>query len=58
MYLKPQPGRSVPDPERGGLLPPEGRDVTPTTYWQRRLADEDVVESTAPKPGKADKKAD
>lgn len=44
MYVKPQPGRSVPDPERGGLLPAEGREVDDTsTYWHRRVEDNDVI---------------
>lgn len=44
MYLKPKAGRSVPDPERGGLLAPEGREVELTQYWQRRIQDDDVEE--------------
>ncbi len=46
MKIKPVEGRDVPDPERGGLFPPEGRNVEPTNYWLRRLADGDVVEVT------------
>lgn len=43
MFVKPNPGRSVPDPERGGLLAAEGREVDPTsTYWTRRVDDGDV----------------
>jgi hypothetical protein len=38
----------VPDPARGDALPPEGREVDATQYWQRRLNDGDVTESTAP----------
>lgn len=45
MYVKPIAGRQVPDPERGDLLPAEGRNVEPTQFWQRRIADGDVVES-------------
>lgn len=44
MYIKPIQGRIVPDPERGDILPSEGREVELTQYWQRRLADGDVVE--------------
>ncbi len=44
MQVKPASGRQVPDPEKGGFLPPEGRAVTATIYWLRRLADGDVVE--------------
>lgn len=46
MHLKPVPGRTVPDPERGCDLPPEGRDVELTQYWQRRIADGDVVQAS------------
>lgn len=55
MFVKPAPGRTVPDPDRGDTLPPEGRDVEPTQYWQRRVNDGDVVEATpetTPKTGK------
>ncbi len=44
MFVKPNPGRCVPDPERGGLLAAEGREVDPTsTYWARRVDDGDVA---------------
>ena len=53
MFVKPVEGRHVPDPQRGDTLPAEGREVEPTQYWQRRVADGDVVEaevaSTPPK---------
>jgi hypothetical protein len=43
MFVKPAPGRSVPDPERHGLLAADGRVVDPTSaYWTRRLDDGDV----------------
>ncbi len=45
MFIKPVPGRQVPDPDKGGLLPTEGCNVEPTQYWQRRIADGDVVEA-------------
>lgn len=45
MYVKPVEGRIVPDPERGDALPPEGRNVEPNQYWQRRVNDGDVVEA-------------
>lgn len=45
MFLKPAPGRSVPDPERGGLLIDAGRTVEPTQYWLRRIEDNDVIEA-------------
>ncbi len=44
MQIKPVPGRQVPDPEKGGCLPPEGRIVGDfDQYWLNRLADGDVV---------------
>lgn len=42
MFVKPAAGLSVPDPERGGLLAAEGREVQPTTYWHKRIEDKDV----------------
>ena len=43
MFVKPQKGRSVPDPARGDLLPVEGRNVEESSYWFRRIAAGDVV---------------
>lgn len=56
MFVKPTPGLSVPDPARGDTVPPEGREVEPTQYWQRRIADGDVVEATAETPPASGKK--
>ena len=53
MFIKPVAGRSVRDPERGDTLPPEGRDVEPTQYWQRRVNDGDVVEASPESSTKA-----
>lgn len=48
MRIQPIPGRQVPDPEKGGVLPPQGRVVNDhDQYWQRRIADGDVVEAKA-----------
>lgn len=56
MMVKPSAGRQVPDPERGGFLPPEGREVEANVYWLRRLEDGDVIEfNLKPKPKGADK---
>lgn len=56
MFVKPTPGTRVPDPDRGDVLPPEGRTVEPTQYWQRRINDGDCVEASpqpeAPKAAK------
>ena len=51
MFVKPEAGRHVPDPEKGGFLPPEGREVEANVYWLRRLEDGDVIEFN-PKPTK------
>lgn len=48
MHVKPVSGRQVPDPDKGGFLPPEGREVEATAYWLRRLTDGDVTEATNP----------
>jgi len=52
MHVKPKAGGQVPDPEKGGFLSPEGRDVELTAYWLNRLRDEDVTESPKPKKEK------
>ncbi|KIH85065.1 DUF2635 domain-containing protein [Pseudomonas gingeri] len=39
----PAPGRAVPDPEAGDLLPLEGREVADSAWWRRRLADGDIT---------------
>ena len=44
MFIKPVDGRMVPDPSRGDLIPPEGRNIEPDQYWLRRIEDGDVVE--------------
>ena len=44
MHVKPVAGKQVPDPDKGGYLPPEGRKVVATSYWLRRITDGDVVE--------------
>ncbi|MGF6136494.1 DUF2635 domain-containing protein [Pseudomonas laurylsulfatiphila] len=52
MTVYPAAGRVVPDPETGGDLPAEGRDVPRDAYWLRRQRDQDVT-TDAPKPAKA-----
>jgi hypothetical protein len=52
MTVYPAEGRVVPDPEAGGNLPAQGRDVPRDAYWLRRLQDQDVT-LDAPKKGKA-----
>lgn len=63
VHVTPAEGRVVPDPERGDHLPPEGRTVTRSPYWVRRIKDQDVTEGkarpadveAAPKTAKGDK---
>ena len=48
MYIRPTEGRHVPDPERGGFLPPHGRYIEASQYWLRRINDGDIVETDPP----------
>ncbi|RJG06249.1 DUF2635 domain-containing protein [Noviherbaspirillum cavernae] len=50
MFVKPVPGRQVPDPDRGGYLSEDGRTVEASQYWLRRIVDGDVIE-VQPKKG-------
>ncbi|WP_166359286.1 DUF2635 domain-containing protein [Pseudomonas akapageensis] len=52
----PAPGRAVPDPETGDLLPVEGREVIDNVWWRRRLDDGDITIQAvkAPKKGEAE----
>lgn len=43
MHVKPKPGVKVRCPETKQHLPPEGKDVQPSSYWVRRLLDGDVL---------------
>lgn len=52
----PVKGRVVPDPELGGVLPPEGREVPRDAYWLRRLRVGDVSDKK-PAATKASAKA-
>lgn len=51
LKIKPAEGRRVRDPATGRPLPAAGETVPRNTYWDRRLADADVVLITG-KPGK------
>jgi len=57
MHVKPIAGRQVPDPEKGGILPSDGRVVELTSYWLRRLRDGDVVEVPAKTKPKESRKS-
>ncbi len=39
---------SIPDPERGGFLPPEGREVAWTPYWAGMAAREEITVTEVP----------
>jgi len=53
MFVKPEKGRSVPDPARGDLLPATGRNVEENSYWLRREVAGDIrrVSSVKQKKG-------
>lgn len=55
MTVYPAAGRVVPDPEAGGTLAAEGRDVPRDTYWLRRLRDGDVTTEASKKAKAAPK---
>jgi hypothetical protein len=42
MFVKPNPGRKVRDPESKLHLPESGLEVVASNYWLRRIADGDV----------------
>lgn len=56
MHVKPVEGRLVRDPLTNEVLPAEGREVTDSTFWRRRLIKGDMVLVDA-KPHAADKRA-
>lgn len=47
MFVKPTHDH-VPDPDRGGYLAADGRDVEESQYWLRRLQDGDIVQAEPP----------
>lgn len=49
LFLKPAGETPVRDPAdpAAAPLPPEGKAVDSSAYWYRRLADQDVVKTTA-----------
>lgn len=49
IHVKPAPGLKVRDPADNQPLPPEGKHVVRSVFWDRRLADGDVVLSPAEK---------
>ena len=49
IYVRPANGLVLRMPD-GGTLPAEGMQVEPSLFWQRRLADGDVVAGEPPAP--------
>jgi len=58
MYVKPAPGLVIRDPDLKDILPPEGREVPDTPYWQRLLHVFHDVELASPPAAKASKSAE
>lgn len=50
MFVVPHPGYAIPDPAMAGtpddFLPPEGREVQESDYWNRLVRDGDVTVET------------
>lgn len=47
MFVIPKTGFVIRDPDLKTILPPEGREVPDTLFWQRRLRDGDVIAGTS-----------
>ena len=62
MFIRPKQGVLVRDPQSKELLPPEGRNVEPSGFWVRRLAEGSVeavtttAETDQPAPKKDSRK--
>ena len=56
-YYRPKAGRVVRDPADGSPLPVQGKGLLWSSYWQRRLDDGDLEETTQKAVEAADKKA-
>lgn len=52
VYLIPETGKKVRDPQRGDHLPPEGREVVMSSYWRRRMNEGGVKAGRKPTPAK------
>jgi hypothetical protein len=55
IYVIPKNGLKVRHPDTGGYLPEAGALVEDSSYWRRRLRDEDVTLGEAPAKKKGDK---
>lgn len=53
-FLRPAAGVKVRRPD-GGHLPEDGATIEMTSYWQRRLADGDVIQSKPAAPAAVDR---
>jgi hypothetical protein len=51
--LAPRAGVNLRDPVTKRHLPPEGAEVTLSSYWRRRIADGDALPAEAPATGAA-----
>lgn len=51
IYVKPRDGYTIMDPVLRDYLPPAGRLVGDSEYWQRRIRDEDVSLELVPLEG-------
>lgn len=49
MFVKPAPGVLLRDPTTQRVLPPEGAEVEPCSFWHRRIAEGDAA-LVAPAP--------
>jgi hypothetical protein len=47
IFIIPRKDMKIADPVANDFLPAEGREVENSTYWSRRIQDEDVVVSKA-----------
>lgn len=54
MYVIPKEGMVIRDPDLKTHLPPEGRDVPDSPFWQRRILDGDVSIGKPPATKAAD----
>lgn len=43
MFVIPNAGAQVPDPDKGDVLPKTGREVPKNQFWLRRVNDGDVT---------------
>ncbi len=56
-YFRPKAGLQVRDPDGGVPLPPHGKGLAWSAYWQRRLDQGDIEPTDAKSVAAGDKKA-